>query len=336
MVTVNCNRHRSEAIGERISDNGFTYRLDFDWAKWPEGLSGAHTLNACFDGEGRLYVAVENPENPVCVFDTKGNFLRSFGKGCFAKAHSVFLTPGGTALVADTGKNEHVIREITLEGELVRTFGTRGIPGNSGYDPDYLDVLKARGEKPGISLWNKSEASNARLDSIRKLGSPFCKPTAMIMNERGEYIASDGYGNCAVHVFGADGALIRSFGGPGNEPGHFRLVHDVRLDCRGRLWVSDRENCRVQVFTQEGGLLAVIGGNLMRIGACWVDEKYAYIGELDGGITILDLDFHVLSQLGCPGSVIHAHGITADRKGNLFVLTNKKNKNNILRLVREI
>ena len=95
----------------------------------------------------------------------------------------------------------------------------------------------------------------------------------------------------------------KSWGGPGQEPGKFRLVHDIRLDDRGRLWVTDRENKRVQIFTQDGELLAVIGGNLMRIGAVWISGSLAYIGELDGGITVVDMDFHVLAQLGCKGSV---------------------------------
>ena len=62
----------------------------------------------------------------------------------------------------------------------------------------------------------------------------------------------------------------------------------------------------MQIFTQDGELLAVIGGNLMRIGAVWISGSLAYIGELDGGITVVDMDFHVLAQLGCKGSVIQA------------------------------
>ena len=36
----------------------------------------------------------------------------------------------------------------------------------------------------------------------------------------------------------------------------------------------------------------------MRIGAVWISGSLAYIGELDGGITVVDMDFHVLAQLG--------------------------------------
>ena len=63
--TVLCSRTRPSQIGEEIYDGGFGYTLDFSWAKWPKDLEGVHTLNGCFDPEGNLYVATENPENPV-------------------------------------------------------------------------------------------------------------------------------------------------------------------------------------------------------------------------------------------------------------------------------
>lgn len=335
MKTVVCGRPRPEKIGSVIEDGALRYRLDFEWAKWPEQLHGVHTLNACFDAEGFMYVATDNKEYPVVRFDAEGNYLGSIGKGLFEKAHSTFLTAENTLLVADTSPKCHVIREITLEGELVRDFGTMGQPGDSGYDLNYLEVLKAENRVPEDPLWNKRAEANARLDSVKKRGTPFCRPCAMVQNEKGEYFAADGYGNVAVHKFNADGSYAFSWGEPGQGVGAFRLVHDVRLDRLGRVWVADRENSRVQVFTQEGEPLAVIGGNLMRIGGIWLDDTYGYIGELDGGVTVVDMDFDVVAQLGCKGSVIHAHGLTEDSSGNLYILTNKKNENNILRLVKE-
>ena len=147
-------------------------------------------------------------------------------------------------------------------------------------------MLEAEHRVPTAPNWLKRAEANARLDSVRKLGTPFCRPCAMVMNDQGEYFAADGYGNDAVHKFDANGSYAFSWGGPGGELGRFPLVHGICIDCRGRVWVSDRENCRVQVFDQGGRLLAVIAGNLMRIGAVWTDFQHAYIGELDGGVTI--------------------------------------------------
>lgn len=334
MKTIICDRVRPSSIGPVVEDQGFCYRLDFEWAKWPDELRGVHTLSAAFDESGKLYVTTEDKAHPICIFSSEGAFVQSIGVGLFAKAHSIYFTSQGSILVADSSRNYHVIREITHDGELIRDFGVMGQPGDSGYDFDYLKVLEAESRVPRDPLWHKRAAANARLDSVKRLGSPFNRPCAMVMNRRGEYFAADGYGNDAVHKFNSDGSYAFSWGGPGQEPGRFRLVHGICIDSRDRIWVADRENSRVQVFDQGGKLLAIIGGNLMRIGGVWTDQDYAYIGELDGGVTILDLDWNLRAQLGCQNSVIHAHGITGDREGNLYILTNKNNETNILRLVR--
>lgn len=325
---------RPTEIGEVVEDGGLRYTLDFAWAKWPKELTGSHTLSAQFDGEGNLYVATDDEAHPVVIFDCGGSFIKSVGAGLFSKAHSIFLTPHQTILVADSSTKAHVIREITLDGALVRDFGTFGQAGDSGYDVNYLEVLRAENRVPDDPVWNKRATANARLDSVRKLGTPFCRPCSMVMNTKGEYFAADGYGNAAVHKFAADGSYSFSWGGPGAEPGHFRLVHDIWIDCYQRIWVADRENSRVQIFDQSGVLLAIVTGNLMRVGAVWSDDTYAYIGELDGGVSVLDMGLNPVAQLGCRGSVIHAHGLTGDRSGNLYVLTNKKNPTNILKLTR--
>ena len=332
---IYCERPRPTEIGGEIQDGGFAYRLEYNWAQWPAPLEGVHTLNGAFGPDGNLYVATENKEHPVAVLSPRGEFLGSFGAGLFEKAHSVFFTPSHTVLVADSSKTAHVIREITLDGALVRDFGTLGKPGDSGYDFNYLEVLERENRVPEDPVWNKRAEANARLDSIRRLGAPFCRPCNMVMNGAGEYFAADGYGNAAVHRFRPDGAYDLSWGGPGRTPGKFRLVHDVRVDPLGRIWVSDRENSRVQIFTRDGELLAMVAGNLMRIGSVCFDGVYAYIGELDGGITILDMELQVMAQLGCKGSPIHAHGLTVDDSGNLYVFTNRKNTNSILRLIRQ-
>lgn len=335
MKNIVCDRKRPTQIESVVEDGNFRYELDFSWAKWPEDMKGIHTLNGCFDENGNLYVATEDKNHPVVIFKENGEYIRSIGAGLFQKAHSIFLTPQITILVADTSKDYHVIREIDMEGNLVRDFGTLGHPGDSGYDINYLEVLQRENRVPEDPEWNKRAEANARLDSVKKMGTPFCRPCNMVMDAEGKYYAADGYGNDAVHRFGTDGMHELSWGGPGREPGKFRLVHDVRIDKLERIWVSDRENSRVQIFTKDGDLIAVISGNLMRIGAVWLDDEYAFIGELDGGITILNMDLEVIAQLGCKGSVIHAHGITEDCNGNLFVFTNKKNDNSILRMVRK-
>ena len=109
MKTILCDRERPAEIGDQVRDGDFSYRLEFGWAKWPAELEGVHTLNGSFDQDGNLYVATENKEHPVVVLSPDGAFQRSIGGGLFEKAHSIFLTPSHTILVADSSKNCHVI-----------------------------------------------------------------------------------------------------------------------------------------------------------------------------------------------------------------------------------
>lgn len=325
---------RTQSVDAVIENNGFVYAVDFDWFKGPDSILGIHTANGAFDRDGSLYVATDDPENPVIKVDSAGNYLHTIGKGLFKKAHSTCLTPQNTILVADTKPGQNVIREITKDGDLVRDFGVLGQAGDSGYDSNYLTVLESAGKKPTETPWNKDPEKNARLDSIVRVGKPFVRPCSMAMTSLGEYYAADGYGNCAVHRFEPDGQFAFSWGGPGQEPGHFRLVHDIKVDRFDRIWVADRENARVQVFDRQGVLLALIDGNLMRIGSIAMANDYAYIGELDGGFTIVDMDFEPQAQFGCKGSAMHDHGIAVNDNGDLILFTNKKNPKNIVYLTR--
>ena len=311
MKEIKCGQDREKCTGYVVGAGDFIFHCDFQWAKWPVSMQGIHVLNGCIDRGGNLIVTTDHRDYPLVVFDAGGNYIRTFGKGDFQKAHSVFITPHDTLLVADSSTSMHVIREITWEGEVIRDFGNLGIPGDSGY-------------------------VTGSLDSIRRLGLPFCRPCSMKMSSSGQYFAADGYGNAAVHKFDKDGTYLTSWGGPGREAGKFRLVHDICIDKKDRIWVADRENACVHIFDENGEILAYISEGLFRIGSIWADEDFVYIGELDGGITIFNLELQIVSRFGYPGSPLHAHGLTGDGKGNLFVFTNKfHQENNIICLVRK-
>lgn len=335
MKTIICSGAREGAIDQEVICGALRYRIDAQWAKWPEELKGIQVMNSCWGGD-ILYVATADKQHPIVLFDREGGYLKSVGAGLFKKAHSMFVTPKDTLLVADANKSAHVILELTLDGELIHTFGTPGKPGDTGYDFDYFATLQREGKSPTESPWNKNPESVARIDSICRRGEPFCRPCSMTMAPDGEYYAADGYGNCAVHRFDPQRRYTASWGEPGTEPGAFRVVHDVLLDSRDRVWVADRENARVQLFTRTGELLAATSGNLMRIGGIWLDDQYLYIGELDGGLTVVDLEtLEVAGQAGYLKSPLRTHGITGDSEGNLYLSTNNWYSDNLIRLVRQ-
>ena len=326
---------RTDGTGILRGENGFAYACEWDWVKWPEELKGIHTLNGAFLENRNLITATDDKNAPLIEITPDGELVRIFGQGLFDKAHSVTITPEHTILSADTGMHAHIIQELTMGGELIRTFGTYVVCSDSGYDPKYLEVLKARNEVPDDPSWNKRPDFNARLDSIKRAGRPFGRPCAMKKDSQGRYYAADGYANAAVHRFSAEGVLEKTWGAPGKGPGQFRIVHDIYIDPEDRLWIADRENACIHVYDTEGNLLVYIDEGLFKVGGIWGDGELVYVGEMSGGFTIMDLEFRRIAQFGAPGSPLHAHGISCDKDGNVYLFTNKRSPvNNIVRLRR--
>ena len=336
MVVVHGKDKRTVNSSVVFSDGGFSYRLETEWAQWPDELKGVHVLSGMCDQADNLYVATENPDHPIVQFAPDGKISRSLGKGLFVKAHDLFLTENNTILCADTGDNVHVVREITFDGKLVRDFGEYGKAGNSSFDPFYLDKLKAEGKEPRWPNWQLWPYFYASLETIKGAGKPFTIPCAAAVSKKGEMFVADGYGNCSVHKFSADGQLLKTWGEPGYDPCQFWLPHGIWIDKRDRVWVADRENSRAQVFTTDGELLAIVAGNLYGVADIWSNEDHIYLGELYGGVTILDMELKIVAQIGYHHSQLHVHGLCGNSRGDLYLQTNIHNSNfsNLLKLTR--
>jgi sugar lactone lactonase YvrE len=153
---------------------------------------------------------------------------------------------------------------------------------------------------------------------------------------------SDGYGNARIHRFSATGELIQSWGEPGNGPGQFNLPHSVWVHTDGRVFVCDRENDRVQIFSPDGELLTM-WTDLTRPGDLLIDQNdHVFVGEmawipdetyLDGRpvtesrpaqMSVRDLEGNLLTHWGeddpcAPGGFSSPHGICLDSRGDLYV-----------------
>jgi len=55
--------------------------------------------------------------------------------------------------------------------------------------------------------------------------------------------------------FRADGRFVKEWGRKGSGPGEISEPHTIALDSRGRVFVGDRENNRIQIFDQDGTFL---------------------------------------------------------------------------------
>jgi DNA-binding beta-propeller fold protein YncE len=178
--------------------------------------------------------------------------------------------------------------------------------------------------------------------SERMTGIPFNRPTHLAIDpNNADLYVSDGYGNARVHKYTSDGKYLDSWGESGTDPGQFNIVHNIAVDSQGLVYVADRENHRIQIFSPEGEFINQ-WVNFSRAAALCIREidgrECAFVGEYFGGIaandiagqlgprvTILDLNGNVLERLGREtygsqtGRFYCPHGIDVDSNGDIYV-----------------
>ena len=86
----------------------------------------------------------------------------------------------------------------------------------------------------------------------------FNAPSAVVTAPNGDIFVADGHGgntNARIVKFSKDGTFIKTWGHKGSAPGEFDIPHALAMDSRGRLFVGDRQNNRIQIFDQDGKFL---------------------------------------------------------------------------------
>lgn len=319
MKIVKGSRERDSKSKTIFQDGSHAYELDKDYLKLPDFLKYVPACTGCCDRNDYLYLATRDRDHPIVLVDPDGYYVRDFGKGLFQFIHSVFVTSRQTLLCADS--NSHVIRELTMEGELIRDLGNYGVPSDSGYQGDIWWRMHSSGTVIPMNLpYQKNWSFIESIKTITHAAPPFNRPTCAAETSKGDIFVSDGYANCALHKFAPDGTLLHTWGAPGTEPGKFFVMHSLWVDKEDRIWVADREGNSVQVFREDGELLAYCSEGLYQPSEIWADSEYIYVGER-GGITIFNYDIEIVAQLGYYMSPLMTHGFCGDSKGNLFVMT---------------
>ena len=277
-----------------VGSGSWTYTAQEDWARVPEGWD-APMAAVAVDSHDRVY-GFNRGEHGVIVFDREGNYLYDWTEARFAFPHAITVDSHDNIWLVD--RNDGLILKFTPEGELLMTLGTRGYRSNTGADSSQFGSLHMQ---------------------VTHGGDPFNLPAGVAIAPGGDIFVADGYANCRVHRFAPDGEHVLSWGEPGNGPGQFMLPHGVWVDSRDRVLVADRENDRVQVFTQDGALLTVWETELIGPAAFWVDgEDIVHIPEHNGGLfSVTTLDGERLARWGSQDSR-SCHGVAGDSEGNVY------------------
>ena len=221
------------------------YRMVDGWAKLPEGRGPGAVGDVVVDPGGKHvwavvrcdagpekfgYECLDSDLDAVVKFSLEtGEAVDSFGGGMFIWPHGIDADPDGNVWVTDAanptrvpqGERGHRVIKFSSTGDVLMTLGT---PGVAGSGPNH-----------------------------------FSSPADVVVAEDGSIFVADGHyrnGNNRVVKFASDGTFIKAWGKSGYGPGEFHVLHALAFDARGRLFVADRENNRVQIFDQEGTHLA--------------------------------------------------------------------------------
>lgn len=347
MKTMHCENDRSEQqrITYETKDGRFKYQLLMDYAKGlPEEYEfipyDGNVSGGCCDKDDNLYVGLrgggfmtKEPRTCLIKLDPDGNYIESLGQGVLGELHFFNITDHDTITLVQTSGNYAI--EMTMDGkEVVRTFGQKDKPCDNGKDKNLYSRLLGHNGIFATEPFNGHEggtyAQYLMHQSVR-LGEPFHNPTDVDFDSKGNYYFSDGYSNVAVHKFDKDGQYVKSWGGPGvfdpftDTPGKFLVVHALCVDSSDNVWVCDREKDALHVFDSDGNVIAYYSHNLGQPSGVDTDGQYVYVVGRGGYLTIFDLEFNIVGQLGFFNGDLRAHDIAADSKGNLYLFPTRAN-----------
>src|SRR5271167_4827232 len=232
LVSLCCHAAWSDNAAPNSQPN--PYRRIDNFFKLPPGRTMGSSSAVAVDHRGHIWVAERCGANscansridPIMEFDAGGNFIKAFGGGMMLFPHGFFIDKADHIWVTDGqvggGKGDDVL-EFDQNGKLLRTLGKPGIAGDG---PD-----------------------------------TFSGPSAVLLAPNGDIFVGDGHeegkGNARIVKFDKNGVFLMQWGGHGSGPGQLEVPHTLAMDSRGRLFVGDRGNSRIQIFSQDGKLLDI-------------------------------------------------------------------------------
>ena len=282
---------------------------------------GASTLDANENAlGGKLSKNCCQAAPPVLEFDQEGNLVQSWGGPGQGyewpdSNHGIFVETNGTVWIAGNGAHDGQLLKFTRDGKFIKQFGFG---------------------------W-------ANAGSTDKFA--FRQPAKIFVDEPNkEAYVADGYGNHRVAVLNSDtGEFKRIWGAYGNTPddkdlGRYRPndppaqqfrnpVHCADISVDRLVYVCDRVNDRLQVFTPEGKFVKeqFYEKETLGSGSVWdiafskdPQQKYMFLADgMNQRITVIERQtLQPVTSFGDGGRQVGqffgVHSIAIDSKGNLY------------------
>jgi streptogramin lyase len=229
------------------------YRTIEGWAKLPEGRSWGSTSAVDIDRDGRSIWVAERCGANTCLnrstgelsslptilkFDANGAVVTSFGAGMLIFPHGIHVDGDGNIWITD---------------------GQDNAPAQAGVA---TAAAERTGPAPGATKGHQVFKFSPDGKLLMTLGKPggaaapdyFYQPNDIVTAPNGVIFVSEGHGgaNARILKFTKDGKLSKVIGKKGTGPVEFDQPHALAFDSKGRLFVGDRSNNRIQILDQEG------------------------------------------------------------------------------------
>jgi DNA-binding beta-propeller fold protein YncE len=223
-----------------------------NWGTLPDNRVWGNTAGVDIAPDGNIWAydrcgansCAESKVDPIFKFDrSSGKVLTSFGGGMMIFPHGIHVDRQGNIWITDGNDNAPAGARGAAAG------GARGTP----------PAPNPQATK-GHQVFKFSPEGKVLMTIGRPGGAAdneCCfQPNDVITNQQGEIFISEGHTSGGrIRKFTSDGKLIKTWGEPGSGPGQFNVPHALAFDSRGRLFVADRVNHRIQIFDQEGKFL---------------------------------------------------------------------------------
>jgi DNA-binding beta-propeller fold protein YncE len=304
---------------------------------------GARARNSCWDAPSGKMSALD----PVLKFDqASGKLLASFGAGLIVFPHGIHVDRDGNVWVTDGQDN---LPRAGRGGEAATGPAPATVVGHQvfKFSPEgklLLTLGKAGGNRPGQPADPAS----------------FYQPNDVITYPNGDILVAEGHGatHARLSKFDRSGKFLVEYGkrGTGLE-GEFDQPHGLAFDSKGRLFVADRSNNRIQIldagtfktldtwyqFSRLSGIFIDRNDTLygadsesgsvnpphgawkrgMRIGSARDGKVAALIPDPSGeGVTFAMVDgkpsLKKADGTAAPGGTLAAEGVAVDAQGNIY------------------
>jgi sugar lactone lactonase YvrE len=237
------------------------YQTVEHYFKLPEGRTWGSTSAVEIDKDGRSIWVAERCGANSCLnsptvdtilkFDASGKLVKSFGAGMLIFPHGIFVDRAGNIWVTD-GQDDAPRPQ--------RGAAAAGPPAAPAPVPA-APVGPPAGATRGNQVYEFSPDGTLLLTLGKKGGAAepgyFYQPNDILTAPNGDIFVAEGHGggNNRLFKFSKDGTLIKAWGKKGSGPNEFDQPHALAMDSKGRLFVGDRNNNRIQILDQDGTFL---------------------------------------------------------------------------------